>query len=274
MNERRFKQCPLCGGEYSHLYDLSHTEVVRCLSNDCGLVFAKSQPSVEDLNKLYNTFLYPEGDSTTRSAPKPNSDKSKFLQHFDMLDKKLTLVGKKVLDYGCGIGNFLEIARDGGVAEAMGIELNDRAREWASNKGFRVEKGIDDYESGIFDLVYMNDVIEHLRDPVASLKEIDRLLAPNGTIFVITINVGGLKARLLKEKWDMIVEATHLYYYDRKSLRRTLVEAGYTHIHEERFFVDFSHHNSLQGIAQRVLIKTGMDSSLKILASNFHSEVR
>ena len=45
MSGRQFKYCPLCGGEYDHLYKLPHVDIVRCVSDDCGLVFAKSPPS-------------------------------------------------------------------------------------------------------------------------------------------------------------------------------------------------------------------------------------
>ena len=217
------------------------------------------------MQELYDNLYYLEEDEEASQSEKPNSDFFKFRQHFSALDRKIGLRGKKILDYGCGVGKFLEIARDGGVTEAMGIELNERARKWACGKGFRVEKAIDQYESAIFDLVYMNDVVEHLRDPVAILREVGRVLTSNGILFAVTMNVNGLKARLLKDRWDLIADPTHFYFYNPKSLRRTLKEAGFERVSEERFVVDFSHHNLPRRILQRVLLRFGLDTGLKML---------
>ena len=159
----------------------------------------------------------------------------------------------------------MEVARDAGVAEAIGVELNERARKKARMKGFRVEKTIDRYGTKVVDLVYMNDVIEHLRDPVATLRKISRILKPNGVLFTVTMNVKGLKARLLNEKWDIITDPTHFYFYNSMSLRRTLKAAGFGRVSEERFVVDFSHHGLPRRILQRVLVKFGLDTSLKML---------
>ena len=266
MTKEQFEYCPLCGSLYASKYNLPHTDIVCCTSKMCGLTFAKTQPSDEKLHELYNALYYIEGDEGARHAEKPNSDLFKFKQHFSVLDKKIGLRGKRVLDYGCGIGNFLEVAQAHGVSEAMGVEVNERAREIALRKGLRVEEAIAEYNDDVADIVYMNDVIEHLRNPVDTLREIRRVLAPNGVLFVVTMNINGLKARLLKKKWDLVTDPTHFYFYDFKSLCKTLKEAGFNTVSEERFVVNFSHHGLSRRILQRALVNFGLDTGLKLLA--------
>ena len=112
----------------------------------------------------------------------------------------------------------------------------------------------------------MNDVIEHLRNPVASLRGIRRVLAQNGMLFIVTMNLNGLKARLLKKKWDLINDPTHFYFFSPISLLRMLREGGYDQVSEERFVVHFSLHGLMRRILQRGLVRVGLDTSLKMLA--------
>jgi 2-polyprenyl-3-methyl-5-hydroxy-6-metoxy-1,4-benzoquinol methylase len=266
MNRWYFSKCPLCEGVYKTLYSLKHATIVKCLTPGCELIFTQEQPSDSQLQDFYNTHYYIASDNDTSRANKPNSDQFKFKQHLFEIDKRLHIKGKDVIDFGCGIGNFLEVARNFGVNSTMGVELNDRARELAIGRGFRVENDIDKFEYSSVDLIYMNDVIEHLRDPVATLTEIRRVLRPDGALFVVTMNVNGAKARLLGNKWELITDPTHFYFYQTKSLSRTLEQAGFTSIQEEKFAVKFSHHGFIRDKLQKTLVKLGLDTGLKMLA--------
>lgn len=267
MNRIKHKSCPLCQGSFIQIYDLPHSQIGKCEQSSCGLVFAESQPSDLDLQNTYNTIYYLENDEDTTRAEKPNSDVLKFEQHFANFDNKLNLEKKTVLDYRCGIGNFLQVARKSGVSQAICVELNKRAREIAQEKGFRVEKSIDQIENASIDFVYMNDVLEHLRDPVVELEKIRRVLSAQGVLVVITLNIYGIKAILLKDKWDLVTNPTHFYFFDRKSLGKVLTAAGYGEIVFLNFYVAFGHHSVLRQIFQRILVRFKLDTSLKIMAT-------
>jgi 2-polyprenyl-3-methyl-5-hydroxy-6-metoxy-1,4-benzoquinol methylase len=260
-----FSQCPLCESKTSVFYSLKHVEIVKCNRPECGLVFSKTQPSDIDLEKLYNDYYYESESIDTSKAIKPNSDEGKFIQHIEFIKGKIDFSNSTILDYGCGVGNFMTAAKMAGAKKVLGVELNPRARKTAESRGFEVKENFNDHTQSI-DLVYMNDVIEHLRDPVKTLIEIKNKLSDHGMIFIITLNIGGLKARLMKEKWDLITDPTHFYFYDKLSLNNTLIKAGFQHTSFENFYVDFGHHNVLRSFFQRLLVNFELDTGLKVMA--------
>jgi 2-polyprenyl-3-methyl-5-hydroxy-6-metoxy-1,4-benzoquinol methylase len=256
-------QCPLCGSGSKSWYPMEHAHVIRCVNPGCGLGYLVEQPSDEQLTGYYREYYYPSGES--EGPVFENSDLAKMEQHFLALEERVGIAGKQILDYGCGVGNFMEVAREHGCT-AMGIEYDDEGRATASEKGFRVEKTIEPYEESLFDFVYMNDVIEHLRDPVEDLRQLHARMKPGTAAFIVTMNMRGLKPKVVGDKWDVITNPTHLWFYDEQSLGKTLEAAGFARWTVERFKVDFTHHGVLRRNLQRMLQKLSLDASLRVLA--------
>jgi SAM-dependent methyltransferase len=256
--------CPLCaGGRSSVWFQLPHATIRHCEQTDCGLGFLAAQPDDAQLEEYYRSLYYPVDGHQSAIE---NSTKHKAEQHFARLDSQVGLRGSVLLDYGCGVGTFLTVAARNGV-DAVGVEFDDVGRALAQQHGLRVEKSIHAFDDGSIDTIYMNDVIEHLRDPVADLREARAKLKPAGSIFVVTMNMRGLKARVAKTKWDVISNPTHLWFYDRTSLRRTLEAAGFVGIEFDTSPVVFEHHGAARRSFQRLLQRARLDSSLRALAT-------
>jgi len=86
-----------------------------------------------------------------------------------------------ILDVGCGTGANIEMLSHYGDAE--GVDVSDDALEFCRRKGLKVQKGLAEtlpYEDGHFDLTTALDVIEHLDDDVAGLKEMYRVTRSGG----------------------------------------------------------------------------------------------
>jgi 2-polyprenyl-3-methyl-5-hydroxy-6-metoxy-1,4-benzoquinol methylase len=212
--------CPVCGSSACGWFWPERAQIDRCTNAECGVGFLVEQPSDAELDALYEEYYYPEhGDAGVYE----NSTDSKSRQHITALDA--ALAGKRVLDYGCGVGNFLAVATERGLT-IEGVEFDDVGRQAATENGFRVAKTIDGCEPDSFDFVYLNDVIEHLRDPVAELAAIRERMRPGAAIFVLTMNMRGLIARARGSRWGVVTNPTHLWFYDETSLA-ALLAAGF-----------------------------------------------
>jgi 2-polyprenyl-3-methyl-5-hydroxy-6-metoxy-1,4-benzoquinol methylase len=137
-----------------------------------------------------------------------------------------------LLDVGCGDGGFLRVARALGYT-AEGVEADDAPARVARQGGFLVHTGaIDDMPlaAGRIDQITLNHVIEHLHDPVTSLRRLLAALRPGGRIWLQTPNIDGLGAAQFGSAWRGLEPPRHLVMFNAPSLRRALQAAGYVDV--------------------------------------------
>lgn len=94
--------------------------------------------------------------------------------------------GARVLDYGCGPGDMLLVARDMGF-EPEGIDAFPRSVEIARSRGLNVALGDAsslDYAENLFDAIVLQSVIEHIHDPLLTLEKLSGMLRPGGVLVV------------------------------------------------------------------------------------------
>jgi len=111
-----------------------------------------------------------------------------------------------------------------------GIELAAPAAEHARARGLNVTTGIADEVTlrslGMFDVIVLLDVIEHLSDPRATLALAERHLAPGGIIVLTTGDFGSLLARMSGASWRLMTPPQHLWFFTQESLRRMATPLG------------------------------------------------
>ena len=91
----------------------------------------------------------------------------------------------RILDVGCGTGANLEMLQKFGAAE--GVDVSDEALEFCQSKGLKTHKGLAEklpFADESFDLVTALDVVEHLDDDLAGLREMNRVLKPGGRTLI------------------------------------------------------------------------------------------
>ena len=144
---------------------------------------------------------------------------------------------RRVLEVGCGEGNF--IAGVEGATERWGVEPNAAAAQAAATRLDRVLTGrfetvAADLPARYFDLIICNDVIEHMEDHDRFLRAIRGYLAPGGVLIGSVPNMRNYKVLfdlLVLRDWRYqdsgILDRTHLRFFTKISLRRSLTDAGF-----------------------------------------------
>jgi 2-polyprenyl-3-methyl-5-hydroxy-6-metoxy-1,4-benzoquinol methylase len=144
-------------------------------------------------------------------------------RRFDML--KTMLTNKKLLDFGCGAGGFLNKVQS--LADSVaGIELEQRAREyWNGELSIHPDLGS---AGGEYDLITAFHVVEHLPDPRAILKTLASMLAKNGRMVIEVPSSEDVLLTLYES--DAFQRFTywsqHLYLFNAETLRRLAEQAG------------------------------------------------
>jgi 2-polyprenyl-3-methyl-5-hydroxy-6-metoxy-1,4-benzoquinol methylase len=192
--------------------------IVRC--RRCRLVFQSPVPTSSEILQAYEEVV------DERYEQEREGRVHTFKR--DLTEMERYVAGGRVLDVGCHIGLFLEIAEQAGW-EAWGVEPSRWAASRAEERGLRVFHGpLEDVNlpREHFDAVTMWDVIEHLSDPLGALRECRELLKPGGVISVCTMDVEALFPRLAGRRWPWYMQM-HLIYFSKRTLTAMLDAAGY-----------------------------------------------
>lgn len=142
--------------------------------------------------------------------------------------------GGRLLDIGAGSGILVETARAMGYA-AEGIEPSRALQAIAAARGLPVHLGVLPHPAaaGPYDIATVIDVIEHVPDPVGLMRNVREALGPDGLCLVVTPDLGSLAARLLGPRW-WHYRAAHIGYFDRATLARALIAAGFEVLEAKR----------------------------------------
>ena len=234
------EHCNLCGGSRFALYTEKEGQktkrrfrIVTC--EDCGLMFVSPRLSAEENLALYDEAYF-NGDGFDVSVNYVLLDQADDARDGENagIAAKIALLkpGRdvRVLDVGCGTGCLLRALCDAGYKDVWGVEFSTYAAGFARKiPGAKVFAGhlLDaDLPLGSFDVINATEVIEHLRDPLASFRRIKALLAPGGVFVYSTGNARGLYARILGKRWPYLHPEGHLFYFNPETLTRYFRKVG------------------------------------------------
>jgi SAM-dependent methyltransferase len=136
----------------------------------------------------------------------------------------------KLLDIGCGNGRYLSILQKLGW-QTYGIEQNPSSSEYARTElHLNVETGDllnYKYKDKFFDVITMWHSLEHLYEPIPTLKEVKRILKDDSLLVIAVPNVDSFAAKVFKENWYQLEIPIHLIAFSPDSITRMLDIAGF-----------------------------------------------
>jgi 2-polyprenyl-3-methyl-5-hydroxy-6-metoxy-1,4-benzoquinol methylase len=221
-------KCELCGGSINVvLLRMGSHRLVKCAS--CGLVWT-------DGFGLGSTSYVEEDYFTIKNQYVDRWDE--FCEMFDsLLDKIVRFKAKgRLLDVGAGVGMLLSVAARRGFV-AQGVEVSRWASAFArEEKGLDVQTGtLEDagLETGAFDIVVINHVLEHVVNPRVLLAEVHRILKYDGLLVIGVPNIGSIMACLRGRKWQSLRPEEHIWHFSPATIERLAKETGFTKLYFE-----------------------------------------
>jgi SAM-dependent methyltransferase len=227
--------CPYCGGDRSRLLfrEYGSIEIVRC---ECSQIY--TSPRLPNPEHIY----WGDRDAYHREAKlifegrAPHHRDPNYLEELRLIER--FRAPGSFLDVGCNMGMLMRLARARGW-RVTGVEPSPPLAGLA-----RDELGLDvlncflnevpaSYD-GSFDVVALSDVFEHVSEPLAMLRDVARLLKPDGLLYVkvpnalfnvFKQNASRVRGRLPQHGvWDSY---EHVVHYTDRTLRRMLAKGGF-----------------------------------------------
>lgn len=150
------------------------------------------------------------------NLPDATRKRKLYYRHFSRLEGS-------ILDLGCSTGNFIQHDPE----RIVGLDIDPDALNVARARGFDCLRGdVTDgmpFPANCFRAVNCDSVLEHVDEPLHLLREIRRVLAPGGTLVVITPNIYRVRHRFWRDY-------THVHPFCAESLRRIAYDAGFRDI--------------------------------------------
>lgn len=232
--------CSICGSAQTRaLLETDAGSIRKC--RECETVFRDPLIADERHFDLYQNAVLMESQFYLTNKTALDSRTEPMLTYARGLERLEQLHPPgRLLDVGCSYGAFPDLARRRGW-DAVGVEISAGPAEFA-----RKERGLDVFDGtledagfpdGHFQAITLWDVIEHLDDPVSTLSEARRVLAPGGILLVFTINheslhysLGNLLYRISRRRWKsfsrLFYDIHHNFFFSPRSFGALLQRTG------------------------------------------------
>lgn len=228
--------CALCG-EHSSLPFLLKQDrfsgtwftYVRCPR--CGLVYLTPRPDSAEIFRYYpiDYEAYKTAPESFKHRWRPAGPRQ---AQYNFIARHVHRTGR-LLDVGCGVGDFLDYAKRNGW-QVIGSEINTQAASIAQTTyDVNIYAGpLDEVpmsEAG-FDIVTMWDVLEHLPDPYSALLYCHRLLREDGLLVISIPNLASFDRFLFREAWIGWDAPRHFNLFDHNTLQQLFKQTGFSFI--------------------------------------------
>ena len=230
MSYERLEQCPVCQKtdlkNFIVVQDKSVSQesfvIVQC--TNCGLKFTNPRPEEEHIGPYYSSEAYISHSDTDKGL----LNKTYRLVRSMAVKKKVDLVNSlakkgKLLDYGCGVGYFLQACKKDGW-QVEGFEPNLLAREQTEQKlGQKIHhESLAQFPNESFDVITLWHVLEHVHQLNETMKELVRTTKKGGHLIIAVPNADSYDAKKYGADWAAYDVPRHLYHFNKASMQKLL----------------------------------------------------
>lgn len=226
--QSRASTCVACGPTAAALVHVEGPyRIVRC--QGCELIYVDGSSGLEGLEEFYGEAYFSGSENAVSGFRDYVADRALHLRNahdiLAALERHVPSArGRRLLDVGCAHGFLLQAAQARSW-QPWGVDISPAAVEYARRElGLMVHRGgVEDcpFPAESFDAACMIGTIEHMTDPVKTLRGTARLLKPGGFLLITTMDVEG---RLGYFSWK---PPEHLFYFSSRSLAHCLDRAGF-----------------------------------------------
>lgn len=228
-------KCPWCDSDKAQinlwLKDefLTKEDFHICECLNCGLLYTMPRPDKDRIGAYYKSEdYYSHKENTKGFVPKlyERIKKNNLKNKYQLATKGLS-VGK-MLEIGCGVGDFLHTAEEHGW-ECIGVEPSEEAKAIATKRTKASILSSEELESLAdeqFDLITMWHVLEHVDDLRWEMDQLQRLIKPHGRIVIAVPNYKSYDGQYYKEHWAAYDVPRHLNHFNRTVLTKMFKTKG------------------------------------------------
>ena len=227
--------CPWCGSEKAQinlwLKDefLTKEDFHICECLNCGLLYTMPRPSKDKIGEYYKSEEYYSHQENKKGfIPKVyEAVKNVNLKHKYRLATDGIKEGK-LLDIGCGVGDFLHTAEEHGW-ECNGVEPSDEAKAIARRRikaEIIASADLEQIPDATFDVITMWHVLEHVDDLKWQMEQLQRLIKNNGRIVIAVPNYKSYDGQYYKELWAAYDVPRHLNHFSKQTITKIFASVG------------------------------------------------
>lgn len=235
-------RCPICNNtdfeptlQAKDYTVTSETFTIQSCSQ-CGLLITSPRPYAEELEKYYKSDNYISHSSKATNI----TDRLFIVARKFTLTQKLSLVSKysskgKLLDYGCGTGDFL-LAASKKNWQVFGVEPSSSVTKKSTT--LQIVSSLDQVSTNQFDAITLWHVLEHIPNINEIICQLRERISKGGTIFIAVPNYKSFDGAYYRELWAGYDVPRHLWHFNRETMSKLIKKNSLKVIKIKPMFLD------------------------------------